>query len=104
MGSVADRSMTHVWLALPVMAVGFALLAGLGRGLDALSKQIAGGKERPSALGHLLPLRIPHQAVDVDGFEGHLTGELQGHHDHPGDPEEDDVMPRDQHIRRLEGA
>lgn len=37
MGSLADRSMTHVWLALPFMAVGWVLLGTLGRGLDALT-------------------------------------------------------------------
>jgi len=37
MGSLADRSMDHVWLAAPFMILGWALLAGLGRGLDALS-------------------------------------------------------------------
>ncbi len=37
MGSLADRSMLHVWLALPFMAVGVLLLAGVGRGLDALT-------------------------------------------------------------------
>ncbi|KPQ05915.1 MAG: ABC-type cobalamin uptake system substrate-binding component BtuF [Rhodobacteraceae bacterium HLUCCA12] len=37
MGSLADRSMLHVWTALPLMAVGWALLAALGRGLDALT-------------------------------------------------------------------
>lgn len=37
MGSLADRSMLHVWLALPLMGLGWALLASLGRGLDALT-------------------------------------------------------------------
>ncbi|RRH72625.1 FecCD family ABC transporter permease [Falsigemmobacter faecalis] len=37
MGSLADRSMEHVWLAAPVMAAGALALAGAGRGLDALS-------------------------------------------------------------------
>jgi iron complex transport system permease protein len=37
MGSLADRSMLHVWLALPFMAMGALLLAGTGRGLDALT-------------------------------------------------------------------
>jgi len=37
MGSLADRAFVHVWLALPFMVVGWALLAGLGRGLDALT-------------------------------------------------------------------
>ena len=47
MGSLADRAMTHVWLALPVMAVGWALLAGLGRGLDALTL----GEDAAQAMG-----------------------------------------------------
>nr|MDJ0820880.1 iron ABC transporter permease [Paracoccaceae bacterium] len=47
MGSVADRSMAHVALALPVMAVGFVLLATLGRGLDALTL----GEDAAAALG-----------------------------------------------------
>lgn len=51
MGSVADRSMTHVLIALPVMALGFALLAGLGRGLDALSL----GEDAAASLGIRLP-------------------------------------------------
>ncbi|GMG85596.1 iron ABC transporter permease [Paralimibaculum aggregatum] len=37
LGSLADRSMEHVWLALPFTLLGWALLAGLGRGLDALT-------------------------------------------------------------------
>lgn len=37
MGSLSDRSMTHVWLAVPFMAVGCALLLLTGRSLDALT-------------------------------------------------------------------
>ncbi len=37
MGSLADRSMTHVWLAAPLIALGIAALLTLGRGLDALT-------------------------------------------------------------------
>ena len=37
MGSLADRSMVHVWLAVPFMVVGCALLMLTGRGLDALT-------------------------------------------------------------------
>lgn len=47
MGSLADRSMTHVWIAAPFMAVGVVLLAGLGRGLDALTL----GEDVAQALG-----------------------------------------------------
>lgn len=51
MGSLADRSFTHVWLALPFMALGWALLAGLGRGLDALTL----GEDAAQAMGVRLP-------------------------------------------------
>ena len=47
MGSVANRAMSHVWLALPVMALGWIALAGLGRGLDALTL----GEDAAEALG-----------------------------------------------------
>lgn len=47
MGSVANRAMDHVWLALPIMALGWVALAGLGRGLDALTL----GEDAAEALG-----------------------------------------------------
>ena len=47
MGSLADRSMTHVWIALPFMVVGWVLLATLGRGLDALTL----GEDAAAAMG-----------------------------------------------------
>jgi iron complex transport system permease protein len=37
MGSLTDRSLTHVWLAAPLMAAGCLLLFTTGRDLDALS-------------------------------------------------------------------
>lgn len=37
MGSLADRSMVHVWLALPFVATGAVILLTLARGLDALT-------------------------------------------------------------------
>jgi iron complex transport system permease protein len=37
LGSLSDRSMTHVWLVAPFMLVGWAMLASLGRSLDALT-------------------------------------------------------------------
>lgn len=37
MGSLANRSFDHVWLALPLTIVGWGLLAGTGRALDALT-------------------------------------------------------------------
>ena len=47
MGSLADRSMLHVILALPVMALGWVLLGTLGRGLDALTL----GEDAASSMG-----------------------------------------------------
>lgn len=47
MGSLAERSMTHVWLALPFIAIGVAILASLGRGLDALTL----GEDAAEAMG-----------------------------------------------------
>jgi iron complex transport system permease protein len=37
LGSLTDRSMTHVWLAAPFMVVGWIMLASLGRALDTLT-------------------------------------------------------------------
>ncbi len=51
LGSLADRSFDHVWLALPFMAVGWVLLIGLGRGLDALTL----GEDAAEAMGIRLP-------------------------------------------------
>lgn len=36
LGSLADRSMTHVWLAAPFMLIGWVMLFRLGRALDLL--------------------------------------------------------------------
>ncbi|BBD40797.1 MULTISPECIES: FecCD family ABC transporter permease [Aminobacter] len=47
LGSLTDRSMTHVWLALPFMLVGWAMLAALGRALDALTL----GDETAASMG-----------------------------------------------------
>ncbi|MEQ5868595.1 iron ABC transporter permease [Sagittula sp. NFXS13] len=55
MGSLADRSMTHVWIALPFVLVGGGVLLSLGRGLDALTL----GEDAASAMGiRLTRLRL----------------------------------------------
>ncbi len=51
MGSLADRSFAHVWLALPFIALGWLLLARLGRGLDALTL----GEDAAQSMGLRLP-------------------------------------------------
>lgn len=47
MGSLGDRSLEHVALALPFMAFGWLLIAGLGRSLDAMTL----GAETAASLG-----------------------------------------------------
>ncbi len=47
LGSIKDRSMEHVWLALPLMAAGWALILAQARTLDALTF----GEEAASSLG-----------------------------------------------------
>ena len=44
---------------------------------------------------------VTHQAVNEDRSEGHVVRELQTHHDHAGDPEEQDVKGGDHHSRRV---
>lgn len=51
MGSLADRSWLHVAIAAPFMAMGAALVAGTGRGLDALTL----GEDAAASLGINLP-------------------------------------------------
>ncbi len=47
MGSLSDRSMDHVWLCLPLMALGWAMMLSTGRALDALSL----GEDTAASLG-----------------------------------------------------
>ena len=47
MGSLADRSMSHVWIALPFILAGALLLATLARALDALTL----GEDAAEAMG-----------------------------------------------------
>ena len=55
MGSLADRSMVHVWIALPLIVAGGLLLASLPRGLDALTL----GEDAAEAMGiNLTRLRL----------------------------------------------
>ena len=47
MGSLADRSLTQVWLSAPLMLVGIGLLLTVGRALDALTL----GEDAAASLG-----------------------------------------------------
>lgn len=92
MGSLADRSFAHVWLALPFMAVGWALLATLSRPLDALSLgedtaqslgfELAGVRRR-LVIGTALAVGAATAVAGTIGFIGlivpHLLRPLVGH-------------------------
>jgi iron complex transport system permease protein len=55
MGSFSDRSLSHVWLVLPLMAVGWGLIGISGPALDALTL----GEETATSLGvNLSRLRL----------------------------------------------
>lgn len=55
MGSLADRSMDHVWLAAPFMLLGLGMLLAVGRGLDALTL----GEDAAASMGvNLTRLRL----------------------------------------------
>ena len=53
-------------------------------------------------LRHLRALLVADEGVDVDVAERHFVHEVQAHHHHPGDPEEDDVEAGDEHVGRIE--
>ena len=54
-------------------------------------------------LGHFVAVLVADQAGDVHLFEWHFAGEFQAHHDHSGNPEENDVEAGDQYIGWIEG-
>jgi hypothetical protein len=54
-------------------------------------------------LRHLVTVLVADQAGDVDLAERDVARELEAHHDHPRDPEEDDVEARDEHRGWIEG-
>lgn len=67
LGSLADRSMTHVMLAVPFIVLGIALLLACGRGLDALTL----GEDTAASLGidlrRLYVLAVGGTALAVGG-------------------------------------
>lgn len=95
LGSLADRSMEHVWLTLPLMLVGWVLLFSSGRALEALTL----GEDAARSLGFSLKISQVRvilgtalavgAAVSVTGgiaFVGlvvpHLLRPLVGHRPH----------------------
>lgn len=75
MGSLADRSMTHVWIALPFIAIGSVLLASLARPLDALTL----GEDAAEAMGinlHRVRLTLIFGTAAVVGASTAVAGAI----------------------------
>jgi iron complex transport system permease protein len=92
LGSLADRSLPQVWLVLPMMAIGWALLIGSGPALDGLTLGEDTAKSLGFDLGRLRFALIAGTALAVGsavavtgaiGFVGlvvpHLLRPLVGH-------------------------
>ncbi len=92
LGSLADRSLDHVWLAGPFMLAGAVLLLATGRGLDALTLGEDTARSLGFSMGRLGALVILGSALAVGaavavtgaiGFVGlivpHLLRPLVGH-------------------------
>ena len=69
-----------------------------------LSITSSGSIPVPSDLDMRRPSGAWIDRVDVDVGERHLAGELEPHHDHARDPQEEDVARRREHVGRVEGA
>lgn len=95
LGSLADRSLIHVWLTLPLMIPGWIMIAAAARGLDALTL----GEETAQSLGFdprrtqwlviggtALAVGAAVAVTGVVGFVGlvvpHLLRPIVGHHPH----------------------
>lgn len=92
LGSLADRSLDHVWLAGPFILAGAVLLLSVGRGLDALTLGEETARSMGFSLGRLAACVILGSALAVGaavavtgaiGFVGlivpHLLRPLVGH-------------------------
>ena len=64
----------------------------------------SGSMTLPRVLDIFWPLGVAHQGVDVDLAEGDVAGGFQAHHDHAGDPEEQDVEAGDHQRGGVVGA
>ena len=67
LGSLADRSFVHVWIAAPFVLAGGVLLLSLGRGLDALTLGEDAAASLGVRLGRLRLLVIAGAAASVGG-------------------------------------
>jgi iron complex transport system permease protein len=67
LGSVENRTIDHIWIALPCVLIGAALLAGSGPALDALSLGEDGAKSLGIDLGRLRLRILAGVAIGVGG-------------------------------------
>ena len=67
MGSIENRSMAHVWIALPCIAIGCILLLIDGRALDALTLGEDGARALGVELGHVRLRLLLGVAIGVGG-------------------------------------
>ena len=76
-----------------VVAGGGADGEGEAEGVGAVFvDDIEGVEDVALDLAHLLAVLVLDEAVEVDGVEGDVVHVLDSHHDHAGDPEEEDVV------------
>ena len=67
LGSIENRSMSHVWIALPCVLVGLALLLADGRALDALALGEDGARSLGFDLGRVRLRLLLGVAIGVGG-------------------------------------
>ena len=48
-------------------------------------------------------MAVTYQAVYINSFKGHFIHKIQGHHNHPGNPEENNIETCYQYIGGMEG-
>ncbi|MGE0154738.1 MAG: FecCD family ABC transporter permease [Reyranellaceae bacterium] len=65
LGSLSDRSLEHVWLALPFIAVGAGLMLACGRGLEALTLGEDTARSLGISIAHLRRLAVVGVAFAV---------------------------------------
>ena len=99
LGNEAAITLDPGWAELDVAARTGQRADGEAQGVGAVFVDEVERIERV-ALGfrHLLAALVAYQPMDIDLPERHVVHEVQTHHHHPGDPEEDDVEARHQHV------
>mmetsp|Transcript_18696 Transcript_18696/g.44683 ORF Transcript_18696/g.44683 Transcript_18696/m.44683 type:complete len:798 (+) Transcript_18696:625-3018(+) len=92
-----------VHVEVEILSRGCPRCQGKAEGVGAVLRD---GVERvddiAEGFAHLAALLVPHEPVEEDGAEGRPARQLDPHHDHARDPEEEDVVPGLHHGRGVE--